>query len=341
MFGLNRPPPTRTLVPTWTVAVGEHVIALAVAPDGRSLAVGTTDGTLCVLAHTGAVLHQWTAHRFGLMALAFRRQGTWLATAGQDGTARVWERATAQLVTEFAGGARWVERVAWNPAGTQVAWSAGRRVGVATAQGPVVFMSAELPSTVADLTWCPSGELTAAAYGGLWIWPTALTTPHHLEWKGSCLTAAWSPDGKVIAAGNQDATIHFWRYPNGTNAQMWGYPAKVRELAWDRRSRYLATGGAPTVVVWDFRAGPEETTPLRLEAHDDVLTQLAFQPVGEWLASGGRDGQVGVWDLRWPQRPTQRLRLPGAEITQLAWTPNGAALVVGTNTGQVSWLPID
>ena len=66
---------------------------------------------------------------------------------------------------------------------------------------------------------------------------------------------AWSPDGKVLAHGNQDATVHFWYAQTGTDLQMSGYPTKVRELGWDFTSRYLATGGGRMPCVWDCQAG--------------------------------------------------------------------------------------
>ncbi|HMP41901.1 MAG TPA: WD40 repeat domain-containing protein, partial [Roseiflexaceae bacterium] len=63
------------------------------------------------------------------------------------------------------------------------------------------------------------------------------------EWKGSVLVLAVSLDGKYIAAGAQNASVHFWICRDGTDLEMSGYPRKVRELAWDSSSSYLATGG--------------------------------------------------------------------------------------------------
>jgi hypothetical protein len=37
--------------------------------------------------------------------------------------------------------------------------------------------------------------------------------------------------------------------------QMSGYATKVRSMAWTNRSRYLATGGAESVVCWPFFGG--------------------------------------------------------------------------------------
>lgn len=67
-------------------------------------------------------------------------------------------------------------------------------------------------------------------------------------------------------------------------------------LAWDASSRYLATGGSDSVVVWDCSGkGPEGCKPATLQSHEDLISCLAFQPVGDILASGGRDGNLMLW----------------------------------------------
>ena len=44
---------------------------------------------------------------------------------------------------------------------------------------------------------------------------------------------------------------------------MSGYSTKVRELSWHANSRFLATGGGPAVVVWDFSGkGPAGSKPV-------------------------------------------------------------------------------
>ncbi len=124
-------------------------------------------------------------------------------------------------------------------------------------------------------------------------------------WKGSILTLAWSPDGRYLVHGDQDATVHFWVLASGKDYQMWGYPTKVRELAWDHTSRYLATGGGPVVVVWDYAGkGPQSSKPLMLEAHEDFLSALAFQHTGPLLASGGIETATDAERIRGWDHPT-------------------------------------
>jgi WD40 repeat protein len=163
-----------------------------------------------------------------------------------------------------------------------------------------------------------------------------------LAWKGSPLALAWSPDGKMLAHGNQDSTVHFWYYDDARDMQMWGYRTKVRELAWDHTSRHLATGGGPVVCIWDTRAsdrGPEGSRPVMLEGHDEesTLTALAYQSRGFLLASAGTDGRVFLWqptNARGPQ--VGAFEFPGAEASVLAWSPDDRSLAAGSGTGVVA-----
>lgn len=160
-----------------------------------------------------------------------------------------------------------------------------------------------------------------------------------LAWQGSSLVARWSPSGRFIATGDQDATVHFWIVKTGQDLQMSGYPRKVRELAWSAKGRLLATGGGNEVTVWDCSGrGPAGSRPLTLPGHEAVVTAIEFQRHGEWLASGGADGRVVLWS------PSRARKLVGAiqmsPVSQLAWSPDDKDLAVGSATGAVSLISV-
>ncbi|HRE29926.1 MAG TPA: hypothetical protein PK954_25015, partial [Anaerolineales bacterium] len=51
-----------------------------------------------------------------------------LASSGQDGRIRLWSTASGEALMALEGGAPWVARVAWSPAGDCLASAAGKIV---------------------------------------------------------------------------------------------------------------------------------------------------------------------------------------------------------------------
>jgi WD40 repeat protein len=322
----------------WQAEIGDHVIALAWSPDGSGLAAAAVGGpiTLCD-GRTGRIRHFLPGHGFGTTAISWNPQGGILASAGQDGKVKLWNVVTGHLHMTLDGGAAWVERVTWSPEGTLLATAAGRKVRLWNSAGQLVREYGNHPSTVADIQWKPGElELASAAYGQIALFnPDQAEPARCLKWKGAQLVLAWSPDGKYIATGDQDSTVHFWKVKTGEDLMMSGYPVKVRELSWDPTSRYLATGGGATPCVWDVSGkGPAGTKPLQFEGHKANVTGLAFQHSGPLLASAGADGLVMLWHPGKHKRALAQAQA-GSGITQVAWSADDRRLGVGTESGAV------
>lgn len=344
-------PPTRKalLGAQWRVNLEDHVIALAWSPPtGRWLAAATVSGPIFLIDTTQGQIQRFLAgHTLGTMGVAWHPNGFILASVGQDGKARLWDAISGEQLAELAGGAPWVEQVAWLPATDghrppYLATAAGRSLRIWSESGELLQEYRDHSSTIAHLQWhAGRNELALTSYGVLTVRnPDRPEQLHTLPWKGSSLVIAWSPDGRYIATGDQDATVHFWITATGQDLQMWGYPSKVRELAWDQTSRYLATGGSDTIILWDCSGkGPEGTTPRSLKGHETLLTALSYQAQGPLLASGGHDGLVMLWS------PAQQEQVLGyvayrSAISQLCWLPNDQQVAVGCADGTIELLTV-
>jgi WD40 repeat protein len=318
--------------------LGDHVIALTWSPDGAGFAAAAVGGPIAIFdGMTGRVRHTLPGHGFGTTAVSWSPRGRLLASAGQDGKVKLWSTATGELHLALDGGAAWVERVAWSPDGTLLASAAGRSVRLWDSAGKLVREYGNQPSTVADIQWKPkTRELASAAYGRLAFFDPDNAEPiRTLDWKGSQLVLAWSPDGKHLATGDQDATVHFWIIKTGEDLSMCGYPSKVRELSWDCTSRYLATGGGAVPCVWDVSGkGPAGSTPLQFEGHAANITGLAFQHAGPLLASACGDGLLMLWHPGKYKKAMAKVEADSG-ITQIAWSPDDRRLAVGTESGTI------
>ncbi len=333
------------LTKLWAGAIDGHVVSLAWSNALGLIAAASADGPITLFdARTGQIRFNLPGHGFGAAHVAWSADGNHLASAGQDGKVRLWDPAIGQQCNELPGGAPWVERVAWCPTANLFASAAGKKLRLWNLAGEMLREYPEHPSTVADIQWKPNDAVLAStAYGKLFLWnlDSAADAPERdaplreFTWQGSMLALAWSPNGEYIAAGGQDCSVHFWITKAGEDLQMQGYPNKVRELAWDAKSRYLATGGAEVVTVWDCSgAGPAGTEPIQLETHKDQVTCLAYQHQGVLLASGGEDGLLALWQPG-KQEGALALAQHSAPISQLAWSADDQRLTVGTADGSV------
>ncbi|MGL6075016.1 MAG: WD40 repeat domain-containing protein [Fimbriiglobus sp.] len=322
-----------------SASVPDHVIGLAWSPTGDRLAVGTVAGPVVLLDTKGNTTLTLPGHTMGTMAIAWQPNGSLLATAGQDGQARLWDTQTGAELRKVAGGAAWVSGVAWHPDGQRFATVAGKKARLWNLAGEMLWEFTDHPSTISDLAWQPGGQMLAvASYGGVQLYGAELTTPGmNFEWKGSPLALAWSPSGKILVHGNQDATVHFWYVAENRPLQMSGFPTKVRELSWDYSGRYLATGGGPGVCLWDTSGtGPEGRKPQILieEPLQSVVTGIAWQRRNPLIASTYEDGTVALW------QPAAKVSFVGAGKTKaaasgLSWSPDDKKLAVGSATGEV------
>ncbi len=320
----------------WSAAVGDHVTGLAWSPDGAQLAACCGEGQLHVLdAATGE--SAWTAAADPLGTLAVTWSEVGLVTGGQDGHARFWTEGRETLAIK--AGRTWVEQVAWSPDGTHLATASGRELRVWMPDGSVAFERTDFSSTISAIQWRPDGKaIGAACYGGVRLFRLAESEPYEdLAWKGSVLSLAWSPNARYVAAGSQEASINFWKLPHreGEQLQMSGYATKVRELAWDGGSRYLATGGGPIVTVWDVSGkGPSGTRPRQLDLHLANVMVLAYQPNGLLLASGDAEGLAALWNPAKSEKPLRADRLRGS-ISCAAWSPRGTSLALASADGEI------
>ena len=341
MSNLNVGSPKGALRRGWSAAVGDYAIAGGWGLRGEALIVGDAAGGVYAFdGKSGAtVWERRGVHEGGVLAVAIHPSGTAFATAGQDSRVLIWSAAEGQISRAIDVGSGWVENVAWSPDGQWLAASCSRQVRAYGADGAEVWRSDDHPSTVSAIAWSSAGELATACYGRVTFFdaPTG-ELRQKLEWQGSLVSMALSPDGDIVACGSQDNSVHFWRRSTEEDSMMSGYPAKPSALAFDDTGTLLATGGGEAVTVWSFQSrGPEGTRPGVLEFHVQPITTLSFAPGEMRLASGGRDGAVVVWSLQRDGEgdPIGAAVVAGA-VAELYWRPDGRALAALDAQGGVT-----
>jgi WD40 repeat protein len=334
------PKPTNRLAVQASIVTPDFVIAHDWHPRGTSVAVALSSGPILLIdPKTGTVQRELPGHGFGTMSVQFQPSGELLATAGQDGTAKLWDISTGERKATLTGGAAWVEHVSWKPDGTALATAAGKLVRLWNTSGEQLAEYGPHGGTVASIAWQPgTNRLSVAAYGGVNLYEGTQHEPvQQFVWKGSILQLCWTRDGKFLAHGNQENSIHYWNAATNKMLDMSGYPEKVTTLSWDVTSRYLVTGGGDAACLWDCGgAGPAGRTPKMLEQHLGTISAVAWQHRGYLLATADVGGKLNLWQPASKTPLVGGATLKGVEITGASWAPDDRSLVVTGHDGTVA-----
>ena len=301
--------------------------AVFVGAEESAAIVNAEGGISPVAIHGGAIL-------------CATSDGTRIVTGGDDGkvVALNAKGEVAQLATDAKR--RWIDNVALHPDGA-VAWSAGKTAFVRSAKGEE--KSFDVPSTVGGLAFAPKGLRVAIAhYNGVTLWfPNMAANPEFLEWAGSHLAVAFSPDNKFLVTAMHEPALHGWRLADNRHMRMSGYPGRVRSMSWSAGGKGLATSGADTVIVWPFASkdGPMGKEPAMLAPLQARVSAVACHPKQDIMAAGYSDGTVLMIRLEDGAEILVRRR-GNAAVAGLAWSAKGGLLAFATEDGDAGMVAL-
>lgn len=332
------------LVGAASAQVDDFPVQIAWSPDGQWLVVGGGEGCLYRVQAADGAVHALGEHAPGLIELAWQPKGALLVTGGQDGAVRAWQPGAPDAAPQLWHRApRWPAGLCWRADGTQLAFASGRDVHVRDAAGGEIRVLAGHGVPLTHVAFRGRDELIAVGNGALFVDRVDSGQMEQFVLEGTPQTLALSPDLKIAATGLADGTINF-RYVNQRKrSRMSGYEGKVHLTAWSANSRWLATGstGASSVVVWDFGGkGPEGSDPLQLNAHEDRVEALAWQPNGPLMASAGRDWRVVLWRPGPGSRSALDIQLLDGPAGAMAWSADGRRLAVAQPSGRIRFFSL-
>jgi WD40 repeat protein len=292
----------------------------------EALLFAPESGERRVRVHAGAIL-------------ASAADGTRIVTGGDDGVAVTTDAEGRHAPVDADPDKRWVDQIALGPDGA-VAWSAGKTAHVRTGKSSKSTGEARrfaAPSTVAGLAFAPKGfRLAIAHYNGVTLWfPNVQSAPEKLEWKGSHLAVAFSPDGKFLVTAMQEPTLHGWRLADRKDMRMSGYSARVRSFGWTADGGFLATSGFEQLILWpyDGKDGPMGKQPRVLAPGSARVAAVACHPRQPIVAVGYADGMVMLVQVEDGAEILVR-RPAGAPVTALGWNSAGRLLAFGIEDGE-------
>jgi WD40 repeat protein/tetratricopeptide (TPR) repeat protein len=298
---------------------GGQVVAVALGPDGKTLATGTADPY-----HKGRE-QVWAA---GLMSVLRTGDHPKVidANLGGDFGSSLFDPFPAQIWA--VGDGRLVRR----PRDRATVWA------VAFSPDGKILLTAEGQITGEDLTRPPIYDLVRGRQGSggaarLWQWADGKQLGQAMRHNDAVLAVSFSPDGKRIATGSVDRTARLWVAKTGAPlCDPIEHDGPVVAAAFSPDGRLLLTasyaGQQGTVRLWDLASGRQLGPPLRPTL---PVLAAAFSPDGRTILAGCGDptfhkGEAVFWDVATGQLIGDPIPHPGP-VQAVAYSPDGLSVL--------------
>lgn len=236
-------------------------------------------------------------HEHVVKSLAYHGGGDRLASAGGDGTIRLWDLTTNREINVFTGHEYSINAVAIAPDGLRLA--SGGADGTAriwTLRDAVEIASFGHRTAVRAVLFASDGRwLITACDTEVKVWD-ALRQRQIASFVGHVKTIdalALSPDGHTLASAGADDAIHLWDLISKTEQAMLRLPGHApTSLAYLPNNNLISGGRDGRLCLWR----ETESSPAHVvEAHAEAVRAVALSPNGGRLASADWNGVVKLW----------------------------------------------
>jgi WD40 repeat protein/serine/threonine protein kinase len=322
---------------TPTIRTDSPTLAVALSPDGKTLACGGMDGSVSLLNTSTRQTRKLGAHASQVFSVAFSPDGRMLASGSGDNTVRLWDVEAGPQVqraadyTEITGFTDWVPSVDFAPDGKFLAvGSLDGQVGLWNVAKREFAWRDPDARYVWSVAFSPDGKLVASASRGLQApgvpagikLRDAVTGQVVYHQSANDALVRFAPDGSSLATGG----IRLWDSKLEKIDALPSHGSVVNSLVYLDSNTLAAGGSDNTVRIWDLA-----TTTLRdtLKGHSGAVRGLAFSRDGRLLVSASQDLTIKLWRLDW-QSETSVLKRHEESVESIALSPDGSTVASGS-----------
>ena len=291
-----------------------EVWCVSFSPDGRYIASGSVDLTVCVWDwKKQKKMAQLVGHTLRINDVCFSPDGQYIVSGSLDSTVRVWDWITQKEISKLEGHTS----------------NDGRRRGYTYGVSSVCFS--------------PDGQYIAS--GGsdntarVWDWKNEkeIKKLEHIDW---ALIVCFSNDGRYIVSSSSDNTVRVWDWENEKEIRK--FAGTPDSICFSNDGRYIVASGSDDNTVRVYILDWENEKEIRkLEGHIGRVSSTCFSPDGKYIvvprvrgsgytvASGSVDA-IHVWDWE-NEKEIRKLEGHAGRVSSVCFSPDGRYVVSGSH----------
>lgn len=259
----------------------DFVYCVAVHPTQYiALSGGGDDKAYLWSTNDGSTLHELVGHTDSVVSVGFSSDGRFAATGGYEGVVKVWNVSDGSLHKTLEGPTEQVEWIQWHKKGNVVV--AGSSDGTA---------------------W-------------MWLADTGACMQVFAGHEGGVTCGAFTGSGKMLVTGSEDGTVRLWNPKNGNCVHVFQghdfHEGSITTVVSHPTDPLLLTGSqdgtarlckldAKRVLGGMTHSGLAAGSQAAASTENDIVSLLSVETVAfcftnPWVASGGGDGDVRIWE---------------------------------------------
>jgi WD40 repeat protein len=340
---------------------------LAAIEYGRTMEVahqewrdGNIGATVSLIESTPAALRGWEwryinrlchsdiltlrGHSLAVCSACYSPDGSRVATASADNTAKIWDATTGVEILTLRGHSDTVFSASFSPDGSRVVttshdrsarvWDARTGAQILTLKGRSSwFYSASYSPDGLRIVTSDYPDYTAKVWDAR-TGTEVLTFKGH-KWRVG--SATFSPDGSRVVTASWDGSVKLWDAKTGAEVHTFaGHTGRVFSASFSPDGlRVVSASQDGTAKVWDARTG---VVTLSFMSYAFGFQTASFSPDGSLIVTTGDDNTPKVWDAR---TGTEVLTLRGhtERVGSASFSPDGSRVVTAGDKTAKIWVP--